>query len=125
MVATPSPSCQRKLASLASGKTDSDPSFRWDDVHKSLRQFAQRALARGHDLARRRHLLLEIRLPADEFDTIGLEHQRQLVPNLPVEMRQHLLRQDDPGGISDPGDPERLVHTGVITNKLWGDNRAG
>ena len=81
----------------------------------SLGQFAQRTLARGHDLARRRHLLLEIRLPAYEFDPVGLEYQRQLVTHLPVEMRQHLLGQDNPGGIADPGDFERLVHTSVIT----------
>jgi len=103
-----SPSGERKEARRAGRRGDRrretgrppspSPTLSPQGERASLRQFAQRAHACRQDLARGGHLLLEIRLPADKLDPARLEHQRQLVPHLPVEMRQHLLGQDDPGG---------------------------
>jgi len=82
-----------------------------------LGQFPERAFSGRHDLARGPHLRLEIGIARRQLDPARRDHQGQLLPRRSAEMREHLLGQDDTGGIADFGDFERSVHTGVITSR--------
>ena len=55
--------------------------------------------------------------PLPELNPARRLAQRQRPANRNIEMRQHVLRQDDTGGIADLLDLERRVHTGVITER--------
>ena len=91
---------------------------------KSLGEFPQRALAPRHHLARDRHLRLEIGLGRSQLDPARGGDQRQRFTDRRTEVRQHILGQDDPGGVANLGDLDGGVHTGVITRVSRNGNRA-
>ena len=81
-----------------------------------LGEFAQGPLAPRHDLARDGHLRVELGLGRAQLNPARRLADRQSPTHGNVEMRQHLLRQDDAGAIADLLDLELRVHTGVITH---------
>lgn len=70
-----------------------------------------------HHFCGRFNLLAELGIEHADLDTTRRPNEVQTIADFRIQMRQHLLGQDDPGGIADLGDLERLVHTGVMTER--------
>ena len=92
--------------------------FEPDGHGKLLCEFAQDIAIFAHYAFRHFHFLREGRIGGGQPNAIRRFGDIKLIPRPNAQTGEHLLGQDNPGGIADFGDLERLVHTGVITARL-------
>jgi hypothetical protein len=85
-----------------------------------FREFAKRAFAPRHHVARGGHLGFEVGLAHRQLDPVRSLADGQCLADRGVEMRQQIARQDQPGRVADPGDFQLRVHTNVITEAAIG-----
>jgi hypothetical protein len=69
----------------------------------------------AHDLLGHFHVGRESRIVRGQAHTIGGLGQMQPIPRPHAQAGKQFPGQDDTGGIADPGDFERGVHTRIIT----------
>ncbi len=105
------------LGELIAVRGDRDSGLDPDPLNHELLfgEFPKRAAAAHHDVTRDLHLPLDLAI-GDQLETALGPHHGERRTHLDTEMSKKILRQDDPGGVADLLNLNRLVHTLVLTD---------
>lgn len=92
-------------------------------LERLLGKFAERALAAGHDIARGRHLRVEVGLRRGQLDPARRAGDGQRSADLRPRMRQQVLGKDKHGGIANLLDGQHRAHAGMMIGGVCGSKR--